>query len=59
MRSKYGDAELARRLASDPNCPAEFRCNGVLRNLPEFSTALGVKEGDNLWLPTDRGVRIW
>ena len=31
-RSKYRDAELARRLATDPHSPAEFRCNGVLRN---------------------------
>jgi putative endopeptidase len=58
-RSKYRDAELARRLATDPHSPAEFRCNGVLRNLPEFYAAFGVKEGDKLWLPTDRRVRIW
>ena len=50
-RSKYRDAELARRLATDPHSPAEFRCNGVLRNLPEFYAAFGVKEGDKLWLP--------
>ena len=28
-RSKYRDAELARRLATDPHSPPEFRCNGV------------------------------
>ena len=39
--------------------PAEFRCNGVLRNLPEFYAAFGVKEGDKLWLPPDQRVRIW
>ena len=53
------DAELARRLATDPHSPAEFRCNGVLRNLPEFYAAFGVKEGDKLWLPPDKRVRIW
>jgi putative endopeptidase len=58
-RSKYRDAELSRRLATDPHSPAEFRCNGVLRNLPEFYAAFGVKEGDKLWLPADRRVRIW
>ena len=58
-RSKYRDAELARRLATDPHSPAEFRCNGVLRNLPEFYEAFGVKEGDKLWLPPDQRVRIW
>ena len=58
-RSKYRDAELARRLATDPHSPPEFRCNGVLRNLPEFYAAFGVKEGDKLWLAPERRVRIW
>ena len=58
-RAKYRDAELARRLATDPHSPAEFRCNGVVRNLSEFYAAFGVKEGDKLWLPSDRRVRIW
>ena len=47
---RYRDAEIARRLATDPHSPAEFRCNGVLSNLPEFYAAFGVKEGDKLWL---------
>jgi putative endopeptidase len=58
-RAKYRDAELMRRLATDPHSPAEFRCNGVVRNLPEFYAAFGVKEGDKLWLSPDRRVRIW
>jgi putative endopeptidase len=58
-RSKYRDAEVARRLATDPHSPPEFRCNGVLRNLPEFYAAFGVKEGDKLWLAPERRVRIW
>jgi putative endopeptidase len=58
-RSKYRDAEVARRLATDPHSPPEFRCNGVLRNLPEFYAAFAVKEGDKLWLSPERRVRIW
>ncbi|QEH34349.1 Neutral endopeptidase [Aquisphaera giovannonii] len=58
-RAKFRDAELARRLATDPHSPAEFRCNGVLRNLPEFYAAFGVKEGDKLWLAPERRVKIW
>ena len=58
-RAKYRDAELSRRLATDPHSPTEFRCNGVVRNLVEFYEAFGVKEGDKLWLPEDRRVRIW
>jgi len=58
-RGKIRDAELSRRLTIDPHSPAEFRCNGVLRNLPEFYEAFGVKEGDGLWLPPQDRVRIW
>ncbi len=58
-RSKGRDAEMARRIATDPHSPAEFRCNGVLRNIPEFYSAFGVKEGDKLWLAPEHRVRIW
>ena len=58
-RTKYRDAELTRRLATDPHSPAEFRCNGVLRNMPEFYDAFGVKQGDGLYLPPEERVKIW
>jgi putative endopeptidase len=58
-RSKSRDAQLARQIATDPHSPAEFRCNGVVRNIPEFYTAFGVKEGDKLWLAPEERVRIW
>ncbi len=58
-RAKFRNAELARRLAIDSHSPAEFRCNGVVRNMPEFYAAFGVKEGDKLWLRTEHRVRIW
>jgi putative endopeptidase len=58
-RTKARDAEVMRRLATDPHSPAEFRCNGVIRNLTEFYDAFGVKQGDKLWLPPEKRVRIW
>jgi putative endopeptidase len=58
-RSKYRDAEIKRRLAVDPHSPPMFRCNGVVRNLPEFYEAFDVKPGDKLWLPPEQRVRIW
>jgi putative endopeptidase len=58
-RSKSRDAQLARQIATDPHSPAEFRCNGVVRNIPEFYDAFGVKEGDKLWLAPEDRVRIW
>lgn len=58
-RLKSRDAAMARALATDPHSPAEFRCNGVLRNMPAFYAAFGVKEGDKLWLPPEKRVSIW
>ncbi len=58
-RAKSREAEGIRRLAVDPHSPPEFRCNGVVRNLAEFYEAFGVKEGDKLWLPPEKRVRIW
>jgi len=31
----------------------------VIRNLPEFYEAFGVKQGDKLFLPKEKRVRIW
>jgi putative endopeptidase len=58
-RSKARDAEAARRLAIDTHSPPEFRCNGVMRNIPEFYAAFGVKEDDKMWIAPERRVRIW
>ncbi len=58
-RGKYRPAELIRRLAVDPHSPFEYRCNGVIRNIPEFYKAFGVKEGDKLWLSPEKRVQIW
>jgi putative endopeptidase len=58
-RTKYRDAELQRRLATDPHAPAEFRCNGVVRNMPEFYEAFDVQPSDALFLPPKQRVKIW
>ena len=58
-RRKYRDEELRRRIATDPHSPAEFRVNGIVRNVPEFYTAFGVEEGDALYLPEEERVKIW
>ncbi len=50
---------MTRRLATDPHSPAEFRCNGTVRNVPEFYDAFGVKPGDKLYLAPEKRVTIW
>jgi predicted metalloendopeptidase len=56
---KYRDDELRRRLLTDPHSPSEYRCNGIVRNMPQFEKAFGLKDGDKLYLPADQQVRIW
>jgi putative endopeptidase len=58
-RAKGRDEEVVRRLATDPHSPDEFRCNGVVRNLPQFYEAFDVSPGDALYLPPEDRVRIW
>ncbi|MBT0995646.1 M13 family metallopeptidase [Cellulomonas sp. DKR-3] len=58
-RTKGRDEEVVRRLATDPHAPDEFRCNGVVRNVPEFAAAFDVQPGDALYLEPERRVRIW
>ena len=58
-RSKFRDEALRERLTTDTHSPGEYRTNGVLVNLPEFYAAWGVKEGDKMYLPADKRVKIW
>jgi putative endopeptidase len=50
---------LLQRMATDPHSPAEFRCNQIVRNLPEFYFAFDVAESDALWLDENQRVKIW
>jgi len=58
-RRLYRDEELLNRVKTDPHSPSEYRCNGVVANVPEFYAAFGVKEGDRLYRPPDQRVKIW
>lgn len=46
-------------LATDPHSPAEFRCNGIVKNVDAFAQAFEVREGDELYLAPEKRVRIW
>lgn len=45
------------RAKTDPHSPGEFRVNGVLQNMPEFSSAWSCKVGDAM--VSDKVCRIW
>jgi len=55
----YRDDELRKRLLTDPHSPSEYRVNGIVSNMPQFTEAFAVKEGDGLFLPPAQQVRIW
>jgi putative endopeptidase len=58
-QAKVRTEMLLQRLATDPHSPAEFRCNQIVRNLPEFYAAFEVGDSDALWLDEDQRVKIW
>ncbi|AZN29776.1 M13 family peptidase [Flaviflexus salsibiostraticola] len=58
-RSKSRDEMAIVLLSVDPHSPAEFRCNGVVKNLTSFHEAFDVTEGDELYLPPAERVAIW
>jgi predicted metalloendopeptidase len=55
----YREEELRQRLVTDSHSPSEYRCNGVVRNVPEFYEAFKVNEGDKLYLKPEDRVKIW
>jgi putative endopeptidase len=58
-RRKYRDAELLKRLVTDPHSPSEFRANGPTSNIDAFYDAFAVKPGDRMYRPANERVKIW
>ena len=58
-RRKYRDAEMVRRLLTDPHAPSRYRANGPVMNLDAFYDAFDVKSGDALFKPAAERIRIW
>lgn len=58
-RTLYREQALRNQVLTDPHSPAMYRVNGVVRNLDAWYHAFDIKEGDALYLPPDKRVRIW
>jgi putative endopeptidase len=58
-RTAIRDAQLRNQVLSDPHSPAQFRCNGAVRNMDSWHAAFAVAEGDALYLPPGERVLIW
>ena len=50
---------IANQVKSDFHSPAKFRVNGPLADIDEFYTAFNVKEGDKMFRPADKRLKIW
>lgn len=58
-RRLYRDAELRKRLLTDPHSPSRYRVNGIVRNMDAFYDAFNIAPGDKLYLAPGDRVQIW
>ena len=56
---KYREAEMVRRLLTDPHSPSRYRANGPVMNIDAFYEAFELKEGDKLFKPKTERIKIW
>ncbi|MGQ0701142.1 MAG: M13 family metallopeptidase [Panacagrimonas sp.] len=58
-RRLYRDENLLNRLKTDPHAPSEYRCNGVVVNVPGFYEAFAVKPDDKMYAAPESRIKIW
>lgn len=58
-RNKLRDEAMKMTLTSDVHSPAEFRVDGVLRNLDAWYAAFNVQPGSKLYLKPEDRARVW
>ncbi len=58
-RRKYREAEMLKRLKTDPHSPSQYRCNGIVSNVDGFYEAFDVKPGSPMYIEPSKRVRIW
>jgi putative endopeptidase len=58
-RRKYRDAEMMRRLLTDPHAPSWYRANGPIINIDAFYEAFNVQPDDQLYRPAKERIKIW
>lgn len=58
-RTKIRDERLRNQVVTDPHSPAQYRVNGVVRNMDAWYEAFNVQPSDALYLPSEERVLIW
>ena len=56
--TKMREAALRQRIATDGHAPGQYRALTV-RNMDAWYKAFDVKEGDKLYLPPEKRVKVW
>ncbi len=56
---KYTDAELKKRIATDPHSPGMYRVNGPLKNCPEFFEAFNIPANAKMRNNEKNIANIW
>ena len=49
----------AQLILTDSHSPGEFRTNGTVIQMEEFYKAFNIKEGDKMFLPENKRIKIW
>jgi putative endopeptidase len=58
-RHKSTDDSIRQLIVSNPHAPANYRVNGVVRNMDAWYEAFNVKPSDKLFLAPENRARIW
>lgn len=58
-RAKFRENDLIKQLKTDPHSPDRTRGTLPVRNQAGFYSAFGVKEGDRMYLPSEKRVSLW
>lgn len=58
-RRKYREAEMRKRVKTDPHSPSQYRCNGIVSNVDGFYEAFDVQPNAPMYIAPENRVRIW
>lgn len=58
-RTKARDEAIKNQVKTDPHSPGMYRAYVPLQNVDAFYDAFGIKDGDGMYLPPDKRVKIW
>jgi predicted metalloendopeptidase len=58
-RSQIRDEALKNQLKTDPHSPGMYRAYVPLQNVDAFYDAFNIKQGDGMYVATEKRVKIW